>query len=79
MQVSGLQVLFQGNNLLRLLKGLLVTINISLVSILISVVLGFLFGFIMISRFRVIRFISQIYLEFIRIMPQLVSFLFILV
>jgi His/Glu/Gln/Arg/opine family amino acid ABC transporter permease subunit len=72
MQVSGLQVLFQGNNLLRLLKGLLVTINISLVSILISVVLGFLFGFIMISRFRVIRFISQIYLEFIRIMPQLV-------
>ncbi|MEE1326157.1 MAG: amino acid ABC transporter permease, partial [Streptococcus sp.] len=46
MQVSGLQVLFQGNNLLRLLKGLLVTINISLVSILISVVLGFLFGFI---------------------------------
>ena len=72
MQVSGLQVLFQGNNLLRLLKGLLVTINISVVSILISVVLGFLFGFIMISRFRVIRFISQIYLEFIRIMPQLV-------
>lgn len=65
MQVSGLQVLFQGNNLLRLLKGLLVTINISVVSILISVVLGFLFGFIMISRFRVIRFISQIYLEFI--------------
>ncbi|SEP96346.1 amino acid ABC transporter membrane protein 2, PAAT family [Streptococcus equinus] len=72
MQVSGLQVLFQGNNFLRLLKGLLVTINISLVSILISVILGFLFGFIMISRFRVIRFISQIYLEFIRIMPQLV-------
>ncbi len=72
MQDSGLQVLFQGNNLWRLLQGLLVTINISLLSILISIVLGFLFGFVMVSRFRVVRFIAQIYLEFIRIMPQLV-------
>lgn len=72
MQDSGLQVLFQGNNLWRLLQGLLVTINISLLSILISIVLGFLFGFVMVSRFRVVRLIAQIYLEFIRIMPQLV-------
>ncbi|SDO56045.1 polar amino acid transport system permease protein [Streptococcus equinus] len=72
MQDSGLQVLFQGNNLLRLFKGLLVTIDISLLSIVISLILGFAFGFVMISRFRIIRILSQLYLEFIRIMPQLV-------
>lgn len=41
MQVSGLHVLFQGNNVWRLLQGLLVTINIALISIVISLVLGF--------------------------------------
>ena len=72
MQDSGLQVLFQGNNLWRLFQGLLVTINISLLSIVISIVFGFLFGFVMTSRFRIVRVLAQIYLEFIRIMPQLV-------
>ncbi|MBE6163984.1 MAG: amino acid ABC transporter permease [Streptococcus gallolyticus] len=72
MQDSGLQVLFQGNNLWRLFQGLLVTINISLLSIVISIVFGFLFGFVMTSRFRIVRILAQIYLEFIRIMPQLV-------
>ncbi|CBI13728.1 putative amino acid ABC transporter, permease protein [Streptococcus gallolyticus UCN34] len=71
-QDSGLQVLFQGNNLWRLFQGLLVTINISLLSIVISIVFGFLFGFVMTSRFRIVRVLAQIYLEFIRIMPQLV-------
>jgi len=65
-------VLFQGNNLWRLFQGLLVTINISLLSIVISIVFGFLFGFVMTSRFRIVRVLAQIYLEFIRIMPQLV-------
>lgn len=72
MQVSGLHVLFQGNNVWRLLQGLLVTINIALISIVISLVLGFFFGFLLISRFRVVRIASHMYLEFIRIMPQLV-------
>lgn len=72
MQDSGLQVLFQGNNLWRLFQGLLVTINISLLSIVISIVFGFLFGFVMTSRFRIVRVLAQIYLEFIRIMSQLV-------
>lgn len=72
MQDSGLQVLFQGNNLWRLFQGLLVTINISLLSIVISIVFGFLFGFVMTSRFRIVRVLAQIYLEFIRIIPQLV-------
>lgn len=72
MQDSGLQVLFQGNNLWRLFQGVLVTLNISLLSIVISIVFGFLFGFVMTSHFRIIRVLAQIYLEFIRIMPQLV-------
>lgn len=72
MQDSGLQVLFQGNNLWRLFQGVLVTLNISLLSIVISIVFGFLFGFVMTSHFRIVRVLAQIYLEFIRIMPQLV-------
>lgn len=72
MQDSGLQVLFQGNNLWRLFQGVLVTLNISLLSIVISIVFGFLFGFVMTSYFRIVRVLAQIYLEFIRIMPQLV-------
>ena len=58
MQDSGLQVLFQGNNLWRLFQGLLVTINISLLSIVISIVFGFLFGFVMTSRFRIVRVLA---------------------
>lgn len=72
MQDSGVQVLFQGNNLWRLFQGVLVTLNISLLSIVISIVFGFLFGFVMTSHFRIVRVLAQIYLEFIRIMPQLV-------
>ncbi len=72
MQDSGLQVLFQGNNLWRLFQGVLVALNISLLSIVISIVFGFLFGFVMTSHFRIVRVLAQIYLEFIRIMPQLV-------
>lgn len=72
MQDSGLQVLFQGNNLWRLFQGVLVTLNISLLSIVISIIFGFLFGFVMTSHFRIVRVLAQIYLEFIRIMPQLV-------
>ncbi|SCA89665.1 ABC-type amino acid transport system, permease component [Streptococcus macedonicus] len=51
---------------------MLVTLNISLLSIVISIVFGFLFGFVMTSHFRIVRVLAQIYLEFIRIMPQLV-------
>ncbi|MGT2907683.1 amino acid ABC transporter permease [Streptococcus dentiloxodontae] len=72
MKDSGLSVLFQGNNSLRLLEGLGVTIGISLLSILISIAGGLVLGFVMASRFRSLRFLSRIYLECIRIMPQLV-------
>lgn len=68
----GIDVLFQGRNMLRLLEGLWVTVQISMVSVMISVVLGIVLGIIMSLKNSVIQVASRIYLEFIRIMPQLV-------
>jgi len=65
-------VLFKGKNFVRLLAGLGVTIKIALVSILFSLLLGFLFGMLMTRKNRCIRFLSRVYLEFMRIMPQMV-------
>ncbi len=72
MQDLGISVLFQGNNLARLLGGLWVAIEISLISIFISIILGTILGMIMVTKNRFIRFVCKVYLEFIRIMPQLV-------
>lgn len=72
MQDSGIQVLFQGNNLLRILQGLGVTIGISIISVFLSMILGTLLGIVMTSHSKVIRLLTRFYLEFIRIMPQLV-------
>lgn len=72
MQNSGINILFQGRNFQRLLEGLWVTINISLVSVIISIFLGIVLGMIMTSKQPVIQIFTKIYLEFIRVMPQLV-------
>ena len=72
MQDSEIQVLFQGNNLLRILQGLGVTIGISILSVLLSMMFGTVMGIIMTSHSRIVRFLTRLYLEFIRIMPQLV-------
>ncbi len=72
MQDLGIRVLFMGNNLIRLLGGLWVTIRLSLVSILLSVLLGILLGVVMTFKNPVTKCLSRVYLEFIRIMPQLV-------
>ena len=72
MQDLGIRVLFMGNNFIRLLGGLWVTIRLSLVSILLSVLLGILLGVVMTFKNPVTKCLSRVYLEFIRIMPQLV-------
>lgn len=77
MQSSGMNILFEGINLQRLLGGLFVTIRIAFIAIIISGVLGVLFGFLMLSKSKVIRLGSRIYLEAVRIIPILV-WLFIL-
>lgn len=72
MQASGIQVLFEGVNFQRLLEGLWVSLELALVSMLFSVVLGLLLGVVMAGKNKVIRFICRVYLEIVRIMPQLV-------
>lgn len=72
MQDSGISVLFMGKNFLRLLEGLWVTLRISLVAVLLSIPLGILFGMFMTLKNPVSKVVSRVYLEFIRIMPQLV-------
>ncbi len=68
----GLEVLFKGSNMLRLLEGLGVALRISLFSVAVSIPLGVILGALMTLKNRVIRAILRIYLEFVRIMPQLV-------
>ena len=69
---SGINVLFMGENFLRLLEGLWVTLRISLIAVVLSVPLGILFGMFMTLNNPVSKAISRVYLEIIRIMPQLV-------
>lgn len=69
---SGINVLFMGENFLRLLEGLWVTLRISLVAVVLSIPLGILFGMFMTLQNPISKAISRIYLETIRIMPQLV-------
>ena len=68
----GIDVLFKGTNAMRLLQGLGVAVQISLISVAISIVLGLLFGIFMTWKNPVAKFISRLYLEIVRIMPQLV-------
>ena len=72
MQDLGIRVLFMGNNMARLLGGLWVAVKISLISMVLSVIFGLLFGMFMTLKNPFTRAISRIYLEFVRIMPQLV-------
>ena len=69
---SGIGVLFQGNNFLRLLQGLMVSLRIALLSMVLSVVFGLFLGIAMNSKKGWVRAVCRIYLETVRIMPQLV-------
>ncbi len=72
MQNMGISVLFKGNNFLRLCQGLWVTLRIALIAMIFSIILGFILGMIMTSKNKVVKLICRIYLEIVRIMPQLV-------
>ncbi len=72
MASSGINVIFEGSNLLRLLNGLLVTARIALVSVLISGVLGIVLGIVMTSKWKAVRSVCRVYLEAVRIIPILV-------
>lgn len=68
----GLEVLFKGKNMARLLGGLWVALKISLISVAISIPLGILLGALMTWKNPVTKALLRVYLEFIRIMPQMV-------
>ncbi len=72
MQSLGIEVLFKGINFLRLLSGLWIAVRISLISAAISIVLGLFAGVLMTSKSRIIKWVFRIYLEIVRIMPQMV-------
>jgi polar amino acid transport system permease protein len=72
MQDLGISVLFLGNNFFRLMGGLWITVKVALVSVAISIVLGILLGMVMNLKNPVTRVLTRLYLEFVRIMPQLV-------
>ena len=72
MRDLGINVIFMGKNFSRLLGGLWITVRLSLISVTLSVFLGTLFGMFMSIKNPVTKIISRLYLECIRIMPQLV-------
>lgn len=70
--MKGIEVLFMGNNMARLLSGLWVTLRLSLISIGFSVVAGVFVGALMLVKNRAVKAVLRVYLEIVRIMPQLV-------
>lgn len=68
----GFDVLLKGNNMIRLLAGLWVALRISLISVTISIILGIVVGMLMTTKNRIVAIITRIYLEIVRIMPQMV-------
>lgn len=72
MEYLGVRVLFEGSNGLRLLGGLWTTMEISILSVIGSIFFGLLTGLFMTLENKAAKLLSRLYLEFIRIMPQLV-------
>ncbi|MCD8048369.1 MAG: amino acid ABC transporter permease [Clostridia bacterium] len=72
MQALGIDMLFKGKNFVRLLGGLGVALKISLIAVAISLPLGIILGVIMTLKNPVSKALTRVYLEFIRIMPQMV-------
>lgn len=72
MQDLGLEVLLKGKNLARILGGLDAALKVSMISIAISIPLGIILGILMTWKNPICRALLRCYLEFVRIMPQMV-------
>ena len=68
----GLEVLLKGKNMMRLIGGLGIALKISLISVVVSIPLGILLGALMTWKNPITKAVLRLYLEFIRIMPQMV-------
>jgi amino ABC transporter, permease protein, 3-TM region, his/glu/gln/arg/opine family len=67
----GLNLLWEGSNLSRLLNGLAITAEIAFISVFFACIFGVVFGLIMTIKNRWVQVISHFYLEFVRIIPLL--------
>lgn len=72
MQALGIDLLFKGSNFVRLLDGLWIALRISLISVAISLFLGLFAGALMTMKNRLLKAIMRVYLEIVRVMPQMV-------
>jgi len=72
MHSLGIDAAFRGRNLARLLEGLWVSLRISLTAVLLSIPLGILLGLLMTKKNAVVRLLTRLYLETVRILPQMV-------
>ncbi len=68
----GFEVLFKGKNAIRLITGLGIAMRISIISVAVSIFLGIILGMLMSMKKPIINAITRVYLEIVRIMPQLV-------
>ena len=69
---SGINVLFEGHNLVRLLGGLWTTVWIAALALVIGLSLGALLGALRTLKNPVLRLALRLYLEFFRIVPTVV-------
>lgn len=69
---SGINVLFEGRNLIRLFGGLWTTVEIAAVALIFGLLLGILLGVLRTFPNRLLRFVLRLYLEFFRIIPTVV-------
>lgn len=67
-----LEIIFNSENFSRLMSGLFVTIQISFISIALSIAGGLILGILMTSKNKFLYFCLKICLEIVRIMPQIV-------
>ncbi len=68
----GFEVLLKGKNMARLLGGLGTAMQISMISVAISIFLGIIVGILMAWKNPISRAVTRCYLEIVRIMPQMV-------
>ena len=68
----GIEVLFKGSNMARLLGGLWVSFRISMIAVLFSILGGVPLGVAMSGKSKIVKALSRVYLEVVRFMPQMV-------
>ena len=68
----GFDVLFKGTNMARILGGLGIALKISLISVAISIAAGIVIGILISLKNPVMDGVFKVYLEIVRIMPQMV-------